>query len=42
MLHTKSNGNRPSGSGEEYFKGLLTICGRGGHLGHNQNMTKTI
>ena len=38
MLHTKSQGHWPSGSGEEVFKGL-TIYGRGGHPGH---MTKTI
>ena len=33
MLHTKFRGNRPAGSGEEYFK-CFTIYGRGGHLGH--------
>ena len=31
---TKSQGNRPSGSGEDDFKGLFTIYGRGGHPDH--------
>ena len=39
MLHTKSQGHRPSGSGEEDFWRVFTIYGRGGHLGH---VTKTI
>ena len=39
MLHTKSQGYRPSGSGEEDFLRVFTIYGRGGHLGH---VTKTI
>ena len=34
MLHTKFRGNRSAGSGEEYFLRVLTIYGRGGHLGH--------
>ena len=34
MLHTKFCGNRPTGSGEEDFLQVLTIYGRGGHLGH--------
>ena len=34
MLHTKSQGHRPSGSGEEDFFRVFTIYGRGGHLGH--------
>ena len=34
MLHTKSQGHRPSGSGEEDFKRVFTIYERGGHLGH--------
>ena len=34
MLHTKSRGHRPSGSGEEDFERVFTIYGRGGHLGH--------
>ena len=34
MLHTKFRGNRPAGSGEEDFKRVFIICGRGGHLGH--------
>ena len=36
MLHTctKFSGNRPTGSGEEDFRVVFTIYGRGGHLGH--------
>ena len=34
MLHTKCHGNRPAGSGEEDFRRVFTIYGRGGHLGH--------
>ena len=34
MLHTKSQGHQPSGSGEEDFERVFTIYGRGGHLGH--------
>ena len=34
MLHTKSQGQRPSGSGEEAFLRVFTIYGHGGHLGH--------
>ena len=34
MLHTKFHGNRPAGSREEDFLRVLTIYGRGGHLGH--------
>ena len=34
MLHTKFRGNRPAGSGEEDFRVVFTIYGRGGHLGH--------
>ena len=34
MLHTKFRGNRPTGSGEEDFCVVFTICGRGGDLGH--------
>ena len=33
MLHTKFRGNRPAGSGEEDFRRVFTIYGRGGHLG---------
>ena len=33
MLHTKFRGNRPIGSGEDFFK-VFTIYGHGGHLGH--------
>ena len=39
MLHTKSRGHRPSGSGEEDFLRVFTIYGRGGHLGR---VTRTI
>ena len=39
MLHTKSQGHLPSGSGEEDFKRVFTIYGHGGHLGH---VTRTI
>ena len=39
MLHIKSRGHWPSGSGEEDFLRVFTIYGRGGHLGH---VTKTI
>ena len=34
MLHTKFCENRPAGSGEEDFRRVFTIYGRGGHLGH--------
>ena len=34
MLHTKFRGNRPASSGEEDFRVVFTIYGRGGHLGH--------
>ena len=34
MLHTKSQGHWPSGSGGEDFLMVFTIYGRGGHLGH--------
>ena len=27
MLHTKFRGDRPAGSGEEYFKGFLPYMG---------------
>ena len=39
MLHTKSQGHRPSGSGEVDFWRVFTIYRHGGHLGH---VTKTI
>ena len=38
MLHTKFQGHRSIGSGEEDFKGL-TIYGHSSHLGH---VTRTI
>ena len=34
MLHTKCNGNRPSGSGEEDFLKGFAKYGHGIHLGH--------
>ena len=34
MLHTKFRGNRHAGSGEEGFRGGVTIYGPGSHLGH--------
>ena len=34
MQQTKFHGNRPVGSGEEEFRRVFTIYGRGGHLGH--------
>ena len=34
MLHTKSQGHRPSGSGEENFLKGFIIYGHCGHLGH--------
>ena len=33
MLHTKSQSQRPSGSGGEDFLRVFTIYGHGGHLG---------
>ena len=34
MLHTKFQGSRPIGSGEEGFLKVFTIHGNGGHAGH--------
>ena len=34
MLHTKPQSHWPFGSGEEDFRTVFTIYGRGGHLGH--------
>ena len=34
MLHTKFQGNNPSGSGEEDFFEVFAIHGHGGHLAH--------
>ena len=33
MLHTKLDGNRPTGSGEVFLR-VFSIYGCGGHLGH--------
>ena len=41
MLHKKSQGHRPSGSGEEDFLRVFTIYGRGGHLGHVTKNVRT-
>ena len=41
MLHTKFPENRPAGSGEEDFLRVFTIYGRGSHLGHVTQMTRT-
>ena len=41
MLHTKFRENRPPGSGEEDFRRVFTIYGRGGHLGHVTQMPRT-
>ena len=41
MLHTKFRGNRPTGSGEEDFRRVFTIYGRGGHLGHVTKISRT-
>ena len=38
MLHTKFRGNRPAGSGEENFKGFITISGHDGHLGNGASI----
>ena len=38
MLHTKSQGHLPFGSGEDFLR-VYTIYGNGGHLGH---VTRTI
>ena len=41
MLHIKSQGHWPFGSGEEDFKKGFNIYGRGGHLGHVTQMWRT-
>ena len=41
MLHTKFRENRSAGSGEEDFLRVFTIYGRGGHLGHVTQMSRT-
>ena len=33
MLHTKFHGNRPAGPREDFGR-VITLYGRGGHLGH--------
>ena len=41
MLHTKFRENRPASSGLEDFLRVLTIYGRGSHLGHVTQMPQT-
>ena len=41
MLHAKFRENRPDGSGEEDFRRVFTIYGRGCHLGHVTQMPRT-
>ena len=41
MLHTKFRENRPAGSGEEDFRRVFAIYGRGGHLCHVTQMRRT-
>ena len=41
MLHTDFRKNRPAGSGEEDFRVVLAIYGRGGHLGHVTQISRT-
>ena len=41
MLHIKFRENRPAVSGEEDFGRVLTIYGRGGHLGQVTQMPRT-
>ena len=40
MLHAKFRGNRPAGSREEDFEGVLPY-GHDGHLGHVTRMPRT-
>ena len=41
MLRSKFRGNRPTGSGEEDFRRVFTIYGRGDHTGHVTHMSRT-
>ena len=41
MLHTKFCENRPARSGEEDFIVVFTIYGRGGHLGHVTQISRS-
>ena len=41
MLLTKLQGNLSTGSGEEYFRRVFTIYGRGGHPGHVTSIMST-
>ena len=41
MLHTKVQGHWHFGSVEEDFLRVFTIYGRGGHLGHVTQITRT-
>ena len=40
MLHTKFCENLPAGSGEDFVR-VFTIYGRGGHLRHVTQMSRT-
>ena len=40
MLHIKLRGNPPIGSGEDFLK-VFSIYGRGGHLGHVTQISRT-
>ena len=42
MLHTKFRENWPTGSGEEDFRRVFTIYGRGGHLGHVTSIMSSV
>ena len=41
MLPAKPQGHWPFGSGEEDFRKVFTIYGRGGHLGHVTQTLRT-
>ena len=41
MLHTKFRENRPARFGEEDFLVFFTIYGRGGHLGHVTQISRS-
>ena len=40
MLHTKSQGNQPNHSGEDFLR-VFTIYGRGSHLGHGTKILQS-
>ena len=41
MLHTKFRENRPAGSGDEEFRVVFTIYGRGDHLDHVTRISRS-